>query len=80
MYLSASGGSNRLRNRLLIFFMGILKSGSSAIRKITKVGRASLAVTLPIDLVRKLKWRERQRVVITKKGKTLTIKDYKPKK
>ena len=56
--------------------MGITKSGSSNIRKITKVGQASLAVTLPKDLVRKLKWRERQKVVVTLKGKTLMIKDW----
>jgi|GEM_PF-3911907 len=35
--------------------MGIVKSGSSPIRKILKVGKGSLAVTLPIDLVRKLR-------------------------
>lgn len=60
--------------------MGAKKSTQTNIRKITKVGRQSLAVTLPIDLVRKLGWREKQRIVVTMKGKTLTIKDYKPKK
>lgn len=58
--------------------MGVRRSNQSNIRKITKVGRASLAVTLPIDLARKLGWRERQRVVVTQKGSMLTIKDYKP--
>lgn len=60
--------------------MGITKSGSSSIRKITKVGRTSLAVTLPIDLVRKLKWREKQKVVVKKINGGLQIKDWKPKR
>lgn len=60
--------------------MSTRKTGQTNIRKITKVGKASLAVTLPIDLVRKLGWRERQRVVVTLKGKKLTIADYEPKK
>jgi len=57
--------------------MGILKSGSSAIRKITKVGRASLAVTLPIDIVRKLGWKEKQKVVVKKVRGGVLIKDWK---
>ncbi|MFA6257355.1 MAG: hypothetical protein WCT29_03570 [Candidatus Paceibacterota bacterium] len=53
------------------------KTGQTNIRKITKVGKASLGITLPIDLVRKLKWRDRQKVVVVAKGKTLVIKDWK---
>lgn len=48
------------------------------IRKLTRTGRGkSISVTLPIELVRELKWRDRQKVVIKKRGKTLTIKDWK---
>lgn len=43
----------------------------------TKVGKASLGITLPIDLVRKLRWRDRQRVIVTLKGKKLIIEDWK---
>ena len=50
------------------------------IRKITKVGKASFAVTLPKDLVFELKWRETQKVVVKKKGKTLVISDWPLKK
>lgn len=56
--------------------MGITKSGSSNIRKITKVGKQSLAVTLPIDLVRLLKWKEKQKVVVKKQGNKLVISDW----
>jgi len=52
------------------------------IRKITKVGKKSYAVTLPIDIIRKWCWREKQKVElkINEKKKTITISDWKPKK
>jgi antitoxin component of MazEF toxin-antitoxin module len=53
------------------------KTNSTNVRKITKVGKQSLAVTIPIELVRELKWKERQKVVVLKKGKSLIIKDWK---
>ena len=46
------------------------------IRKVIKIGKASLAVTLPKDLMTELKWREKQKVVVKKKGKTLVISDW----
>jgi len=48
------------------------------IRKIYKRG-ASYSITIPIESMRELKWREKQRVVVEKKGDTLVIKDFKPK-
>ena len=45
------------------------------IRKLTKRD-ASYTVTLPIEFIRELKWRDRQKVVVEKKGKTLVIKDW----
>ena len=44
------------------------------IRKITKSGD-SYALTLLIDIVRKLGWREKQKVVAVKMGKGILIKD-----
>jgi len=46
------------------------------IRKLTKVGKQSLCVVLPIEMIRKLKWKEKQKVVISLRGKTITIKDW----
>jgi len=48
------------------------------IRKITKVGGKSYAVTLPIEIVRSFGWKEKQKVVlrVNKKSKTITIKDW----
>jgi len=43
----------------------------------TKVGQASLAVTLPKDLVRKLGWKERQKVTIKLHRKKIIISDWK---
>lgn len=59
--------------------MGQTKSGSSNIRKLTKLGKKSLAVTLPIALVRSLGWREKQRVVVKRVRGGLTIRDWKNK-
>ncbi len=51
------------------------------IRKLSKVGRgASVAVTLPIELVRRLKWRAGQKVVVEKYGKGILIVDWPKKK
>lgn len=47
------------------------------IRKLTKVGGASLSVTLPIEIIRKLGWRERQKVVVTLRGKKIVVEDWK---
>jgi len=34
-------------------------------------------VTLPVEMVKELDWKERQKVVVQKVGKTLVIKDWK---
>jgi hypothetical protein len=47
------------------------------IRKLTRVGKTSLSLTIPIDFVKELKWRERQKVVVKKSGKKLIIEDWK---
>lgn len=51
------------------------------IRKITKMGGgASYGVTIPIEMMRSLKWKERQKVVVKKAGKKLIITDWPVKK
>lgn len=47
------------------------------IRKLTKMGGRSLGLTLPIELVAKLGWREKQKVRVITKGKHLIIRDWK---
>lgn len=47
------------------------------IRKITKIAKHSYSVTLPIELVEKLGWKEHQKVVVKMSGTKLIIKDWK---
>jgi len=53
------------------------KLEDKSIRKLTKLGGKSIAVTIPIEIIRKLKWRERQKVVVKLRGKKITIEDWK---
>jgi len=49
------------------------------IRKLTRVGDKSIGLTLPIEIVRQLKWREKQKVVVKKIGKRVVIEDWEKK-
>lgn len=52
------------------------KQTSDPVRKITKVGKYSYSVTIPKDMIKKLGWKERQKVVVKQKGKSITVKDW----
>jgi len=54
------------------------KKPNKNVRKITRVGKRSYAVTLPIDTVRSFGWKEKQKVIlkINKRRKTITIQDW----
>jgi len=47
------------------------------IRKLIKLGTNSLVVSLPVDMIRQLKWREKQKVTVKKVGKKIIIEDWK---
>lgn len=48
------------------------------VRKLTRTGGGkSITITLPIEIVRELKWRNKQKVVVTKRGKGIVITDWK---
>lgn len=51
------------------------KSHEENIRKISKSG-ASYAVTIPISAMRELGWKEKQKVVVEKRGSGLAVKDF----
>ena len=55
------------------------KTSEKHIRKLTRVGKISMCITIPIEYIKELKWRERQKVVVIKKGKKLIIEDWKKK-
>jgi len=52
------------------------KSEDKNIRKLAKSGKTSLAVTIPRDFIVELGWREKQKVVVKKRGKTIVISDW----
>ena len=56
------------------------KSSESNVRKLTKSGNGSIGLTLPIEVVRDLKWKEKQRVVVKRIKGGLVIRDYRSKK
>ena len=47
------------------------------IRNLTKVGGSSYAVSIPKAYIRKLKWKERQRLEVKLYGDRIIIKDLK---
>ncbi len=46
-------------------------------RKIDKGNNGSYRMTLPIEIIRELKWRDGQKVVVKKKGRGIYIEDWK---
>ena len=53
------------------------KSTETNIRKLTKVGKQSICVTIPIEIVRELGWRDKQKVTVKKSGSKIIIEDWK---
>lgn len=47
------------------------------VRKITRVGQRSLSINIPAEIVDELKLKEKQKLTITTKGRTIIIKDWK---
>jgi bifunctional DNA-binding transcriptional regulator/antitoxin component of YhaV-PrlF toxin-antitoxin module len=46
------------------------------VRKLTKVGTGSYAVTIPIELVRELGWKEKQKLVVKRSGLKIIVEDW----
>ncbi|HRY82988.1 MAG TPA: AbrB/MazE/SpoVT family DNA-binding domain-containing protein [Candidatus Moranbacteria bacterium] len=53
------------------------KNEESNVRKLVKLGGQSLAVTLPIEIMRELGWKEKQKVVVKMERKKIIIADWK---
>jgi antitoxin component of MazEF toxin-antitoxin module len=56
--------------------MSTRKLKDKNIRKLTRVGKTSISVTIPIEIVKDLKWKERQKVVVKQSGKKIIIQDW----
>ena len=57
-----------------------MKLKDKNIRKITRVGKTSLAITLPIEMAKDLGWREKQKVVVKRVKGGVVIRDWRSKK
>lgn len=53
------------------------KAEDRNVRKLTKSGNGSIGLTLPIEIVRELKWREKQKVVVKRVHGGVLIRDWK---
>ncbi len=53
------------------------KSDETAVRKLTRIGKKSIGITLPIDGIRDLKWKEKQKVVAKRVRGGFLIRDWK---
>ncbi|MCK5212240.1 AbrB/MazE/SpoVT family DNA-binding domain-containing protein [Candidatus Parcubacteria bacterium] len=53
------------------------KYTSDNIRKLTRTGRVSYTVVIPKEMVKKLKWQERQKLQLKLRGKSVVVKDAK---
>jgi antitoxin component of MazEF toxin-antitoxin module len=47
------------------------------VRKLTRQGKRSIGVILPIEMVKELKWKEKQKVVVKRVKGGMLIKDWK---
>lgn len=53
------------------------KMKNKNIRKLTSMGGGrSMGLVLPIEIIRELKWREHQKLVVKKSGKKIIIEDW----
>jgi len=57
--------------------MASRKLADKNVRKLSRMRGKSLGLTLPIELVNGMGWKEKQKVVVKKQGRHLIIKDWK---
>ncbi len=53
------------------------KLAEKDVRKLTRLGKSSLAITLPKEFLTVLGWREKQKVVVKRRGQTIIVEDWK---
>jgi len=53
------------------------KTSEKNIRQLTRLGKTSLSITIPRDLVVELGWRENQKLIVKKRGNGIVIEDWK---
>jgi len=58
--------------------MGAMKRIKRYVRKLAGIGDYSLYITLPKPILRELRWRKGQKVVVRRSGSKILIEDWKP--
>ena len=53
------------------------KVSQKSIRKLVRLGKTSLAITIPKDLLLAFSWREKQKLVVKKVRGGIIVKDWK---
>ncbi len=56
--------------------MGARRAGEQQVRNLTVNRTGTYSISLPIELVRALKWQQGQKLIVSKRGKTLVIEDW----
>lgn len=56
-----------------------MENNDKNIRKITRAGKTSLGVTLPIEMLRELGWREKQKVIAKRIPGGIALRDWRKK-
>jgi len=59
--------------------VAVRKSEDKNIRKLCKIGKQSVGLTLPVEMVRELGWKSKQRVVVSRVKGGMVIRDYRSK-
>jgi antitoxin component of MazEF toxin-antitoxin module len=57
--------------------MGARRAGEQEIRNITVNRTGTYQISLPIELVRLLRWQQGQKITVKKQGEKLIIEDWK---
>lgn len=57
--------------------MGVRRQGEQNIRTVQQNTTGSYTISLPIEVMRELRWKRGQKVVVELNGKTVTVKDWK---
>ena len=56
--------------------MGTRRAGEQQIRNLTQNRTGTYSISLPIEMIRQLKWQQSQKLTVSKRGKTLVIEDW----
>jgi bifunctional DNA-binding transcriptional regulator/antitoxin component of YhaV-PrlF toxin-antitoxin module len=54
-----------------------MKLKDKNIRKLTRAGKTSLSVTIPVEIIKSFGWKEKQKVVVKKVRGGVVIRDWK---